>query len=53
MDGFDGALSSSTWAQIATCSHDTALREIQDLVARGILTQEPAGGRSTRYVLTE
>jgi len=53
VDGFDGALSSSKWAQLAKCSHDTALRDIQDLVARGILRQELAGGRSTRYVLTE
>ena len=32
------------------CSQDTALRDIDDLVRRGVLNREAAGGRSTRYV---
>jgi Fic family protein len=52
-DGFVGKLTSSKWAQIAKCSQDTALRDIDDLVKRGILTKDAAGGRSTSYSLVE
>jgi len=50
-DGFTGKLSSSKWAKIAKCSSDTALRDIQDLIKKGILQKESAGGRSTNYEL--
>lgn len=53
LDGFDGKLKSSKWARIAKCSPDTALRDIKDLIEKGILQQEQAGGRSTNYELTE
>lgn len=49
LDGFEGKLTSSKWAKIAKTSPDTALRDINDLVARGILKKDPAGGRSTSY----
>ncbi len=49
MDGFDGKLTSSKWAKISKCSPDTALRDIQDLIERGILEKEEGGGRSTSY----
>lgn len=49
LDGFVGKLTSSKWAKIAKCSHDTALRDINDLVERNILMKEAAGGRSTNY----
>ncbi|MCK6691004.1 MAG: Fic family protein [Thermoanaerobaculia bacterium] len=48
---FEGKLSSSKWAKIAKCSQDTALRDIQDLVNKGILVKEMGGGRSTNYIL--
>ncbi|WP_369679178.1 Fic family protein [Siphonobacter sp. BAB-5385] len=51
MDGFDGKLTTSKWAKIAKCSQDTALRDIQNLMAQGILIQEESGGRSTAYLL--
>jgi Fic family protein len=51
LDGFQGHLTSSKWAQIAKCSQDTAARDIEALVVRGILVKEPGGGRSTRYAL--
>lgn len=51
LDGFDGKLKSSKWAKIAKCSPDTALRDIKDLIEKGILEQEQAGGRSTNYAL--
>ncbi len=49
LDGFDGKLKSSQWAKIAKCSPDTALRDIKDLIEKGILQQERGGGRSTNY----
>jgi Fic family protein len=50
-DGFEGKLTTVKWAKLAKCSHDTALRDIQELVNRGILVRGPAGGRSTSYAL--
>jgi Fic family protein len=52
LDGFDGKLTSSKWATIAKCSADTALRDIADLMERGILAKDAGGGRSTSYSLT-
>lgn len=53
LDGFDGKLTSSKWAVIEKCSPDTALRDIADLVERGILKKDAGGGRSTSYSLAE
>jgi Fic family protein len=50
-DGIEGKLSSSKWAKMAKCSQDTAGRDIQDLIEKGILQKEDAGGRSTSYYL--
>ena len=53
LDGFEGKLTSSKWAAIAKCSPDTALRDINDLLTRGVLRKSDAGGRSTSYELDE
>lgn len=53
LDGFVGKLTSSKWARITKSSQNTALRDIQDLVDKGILQKEMPGGRSTSYVLIE
>ena len=53
LDGFDGKLTSSKWATITKSSQDTASRDIDDLVLRGILKKDAAGGRSTSYSLVE
>jgi Fic family protein len=53
LDGFEGKLTSSKWAAIAKCSPDTALRDINDLLARGVLRKSNAGGRSTSYELRD
>lgn len=50
-DGFDGKLTSSKWAKITKCSQDTASRDISELIKKGILRKDPAGGRSTSYSL--
>jgi len=51
LDGFEGKLTTSKWAKIAKCSPDTALRDIQDLIQKGVLRKNDAGGRSTSYEL--
>lgn len=53
LDGFEGKLISSKWAKITKVSQDTAVRDIQDLIERGLLIKEDAGGRSTSYLLKE
>lgn len=50
-DGFEGKLTSSKWGKITKCSTDTALRDIQDLIIKGILRKTDEGGRSTNYEL--
>ena len=52
-EGFEGKLTSSKWAQITKCSQDTALRDILELVEKGILAKDSAGGRSTSYLLKD
>lgn len=52
-EGFEGKLTSSKWAKITKCSPDTALRDISDLMQKGILEKEQGGGRSTSYMLVE
>ncbi len=51
LEGFEGKLTSSKWAALAKCSPDTALRDINDLLARGVLRKTEGGGRSTGYEL--
>jgi Fic family protein len=51
LDGFVGKLTSTKWAQITKISQDSAGRDINDLVERGMLVKEPGGGRSTSYAL--
>jgi Fic family protein len=51
LDDFFGALNTSKWAKMTGCSTDTALRDIKDLVDKGVLVQLEAGGRSTGYAL--
>jgi Fic family protein len=53
LDGFEGKLTSSKYAAIEKTSPDTALRDITDLVERGILAKDEGGGRSTSYSLAE
>lgn len=53
LDGFEGKLTSSKWAKLEKCSQDTASRDIDDLIKRGILVKNPGGGRSTSYSLVD
>ncbi|MGD1896257.1 MAG: Fic family protein [Phormidesmis sp.] len=51
LDGFKGYMNTSKYAKLAKCSTDTALRDIRNLLNRGLLVRNAAGGRSTSYRL--
>lgn len=51
-DGFEGKLTTGKWAKINKCSSDTALRDIQDLISKGVLVKNEGEGRSTNYKLS-
>jgi Fic family protein len=51
LNGFEGKLSTTKWAQLTKCSQDTAQRDIQGLINQGMLVKDDAGGRSTSYSL--
>ncbi len=53
LNDFKGYLTTSKYAKLSKCSPDTALRDIRELLSRGILVQNPSGGRSTSYRLSE
>lgn len=52
-DGYEGKLNTGKWAKINHCSQDTALRDIDDLIKKGVLRKAEEGGRSTNYELIE
>lgn len=52
-DDFEGKLQTSKWAKIVKTSSDTALRDIKDLVEKGILKQTDEGGRNANYELVD
>jgi Fic family protein len=49
--GFEGKLTRDKWMKMTKASSRTALRDIDELIAAGIMEQEEAGGRSTAYRL--
>jgi Fic family protein len=51
LDAFEGFINTSKYAKLAKCSNDSALRDVRELLSRGILLQNQAGGRSTSYRL--
>lgn len=53
LDDFKGHLTTSKYARLAKCSSDTALRDVRELLSRGILVKNPGGGRSTSYRLAD
>jgi hypothetical protein len=52
LNGQEDKLTSSKWALWTKTSQDTAGRDINDLVRRGVLTKDKGGGRSTSYVIS-
>ena len=53
LDGFEGKLTNKKWSLIAKCSADTALRDITDLLDRGVLSRGSSSGRSTHYLIKQ
>lgn len=53
LDGMEGKLTNAKWAAIGKCSPDTALRDINDLLALGVLARLEGGGRNTAYILVK
>jgi Fic family protein len=51
LDGFEGRLTARKWAALGKCSIPTAQRDINDLLARGILRRNPGGSKNTSYDL--
>jgi Fic family protein len=51
LDDFEGKLTTTKWAKMQKCSQDTALRDVNDLLEKGVLEKDPAGGRSSSYLL--
>jgi Fic family protein len=51
LDGFEGKLTTTKYAKITKCSRDTALRDVTDLMDKGVLKKEDGLGKNTSYVL--
>jgi Fic family protein len=51
LGGFERKLTRDKWMKITKVSSRTALRDIEELFAMGVIEQEEAGGRSTSYRL--
>lgn len=49
LDGYEAKITSKSWASLAKCSKDTAIRDIQDLVAKGILREDIPGAKRPSY----
>lgn len=49
LDGYEAKITSKTWAALAKCSKDTAIRDIQDLVGKNILCEDVPGAKRPSY----
>ena len=49
LDGYEAKITTKTWASLAKCSADTALRDIHDLVEKGILREDIPGAKRPSY----
>lgn len=52
LHGYDGRITTKNWSRLGNTSRETAGRDLQDLVEKGVLFPEGAG-RSAHYVLRE
>ncbi len=50
--GWEGRMTNRKYAKLTDCSDATATRDLSDLVAKGILRPDGAGGRSAGYELS-
>lgn len=49
LDGYEAKITTKNWANIAKCSKDTALRDIQNLVEKNILREDIPGAKRPSY----
>ena len=49
LDGYEAKITSKNWATMAKCSKDTAIRDLQDLVAKNILREDIPGAKRPSY----
>lgn len=49
LDGYEAKITSKTWAALAKCSKDTAIRDIQDLLGKDILREDIPGAKRPSY----
>ena len=49
LDGYEAKITTKTWASLAKCSKDTAIRDIQDLVDKNILVIDVPGAKRPSY----
>lgn len=49
LDGYEAKITSKTWASLAKCSKDTAIRDIQDLIEKNILREDILGAKRPSY----
>ncbi len=53
LDGYEAKITSKTWASLAKCSKDTAIRDIQDLVEKRILREDIPGAKRPSYSIVQ
>lgn len=46
---FEGALTAKKWASLGKCSPATALRDITELIERGVMLRLPGGSKNAHY----
>ncbi len=49
LDGYEAKITSKSWASLAKCSKDTAIRDIQYLMAKGLLREDIPGAKRPSY----
>lgn len=49
LDGYEAKITSKNWADLNKCSRDTALRDIHDLVQKGVLQEDVPGAKRPSY----
>ena len=49
LDRYEAKITSKTWATLAKCSKDTAIRDIQDLLDKNVLVEDIPGAKRPSY----
>lgn len=52
LDGYEAKITSKTWAALNKCSKDTAIRDIQDLLQKGLLREDVPGSKRPSYSIS-